>query len=284
MLVAAAVLTVVGLSMGALFSAGLKVHEGSQNRDSLCRTANVALIRMKTLGTVTNRLFVPNATNATAHALAFASMIDEDGDGLFNEDPPNYADMSQTAGIKGVDDDGDGTVDEGDAADEDEDGKADEDPINGLDDDGDGRKDEDPPADQDWTSGTPEPDDDGDDQDGEDPYQPIVYWWDSQAKKLYERHPTYGENVIAESVTAFETKLTVGANGQYLVCIYLKLEAEDGRELESSASIFVRNASGIGQLPPPVDPGGDAQTPVLPPDEPPPPELPDRPSDGDDDD
>ena len=39
MLVAAAVLAVVGVSMGALFSAGLRVYEVGQDRDSRCRNA-----------------------------------------------------------------------------------------------------------------------------------------------------------------------------------------------------------------------------------------------------
>ncbi len=67
---------------------------------------------------------------------------DDDGDGLVDEDPVN-----------GVDDDGDFYVDEDPAqgVDEDSDGLVDEDPINGADDDGDGLVDEDPAGiDNDW--------------------------------------------------------------------------------------------------------------------------------------
>jgi len=95
---------------------------------------------------------------------------DDDGDGLIDEDPVN-----------GADDDGDGYPDEDPVAglDEDGDGSTDEDPINGADDDGDGLIDEDPAGvDNDWDglvdedpveTGPPCVDDDGDGLVNEDP-------------------------------------------------------------------------------------------------------------------
>ena len=69
---------------------------------------------------------------------------DNDGDGLINEDPPGDFTADNAAGILGLDDDGDGVVDEGAARDDDEDdGVANDDPLNGVDDDSDGSVDED---------------------------------------------------------------------------------------------------------------------------------------------
>lgn len=73
--------------------------------------------------------------------------VDNDGDGRINEDPPADWNNDNAPGIWQVDDDADGEIDEGDVADDDEDGSEDEDPIDGIDNDGDGRIDEDPGAD-----------------------------------------------------------------------------------------------------------------------------------------
>ena len=53
--------------------------------------------------------------------------IDNDGDGLVDEDMKNDRDDDSAAGIMGVDDDGDGSVDEGNDTDDDEDGSSAED-------------------------------------------------------------------------------------------------------------------------------------------------------------
>lgn len=73
--------------------------------------------------------------------------VDNDGDGRINEDPPADWNNDNAPGIWQVDDDADGEIDEGDIADDDEDGFEDEDPVDGVDNDGDGRIDEDPGAD-----------------------------------------------------------------------------------------------------------------------------------------
>lgn len=55
--------------------------------------------------------------------------VDNDMDGLVDEDPPADSNEDAYPGHAGIDDDGDGTVDEGDPDDDDEDGLIDEDPI-----------------------------------------------------------------------------------------------------------------------------------------------------------
>ena len=54
------------------------------------------------------------------------------GDGNIDEDPPEDANNDGAPGIKGMDDDGDDSVDEGATEDDDEDGSSNEDPLNPL--------------------------------------------------------------------------------------------------------------------------------------------------------
>jgi uncharacterized repeat protein (TIGR01451 family) len=56
--------------------------------------------------------------------------FDDDHDGRINEDPPGDANGDGAPGILGVDDDGDGFIDEGSVNNDDEDGWIDEDPVN----------------------------------------------------------------------------------------------------------------------------------------------------------
>lgn len=56
--------------------------------------------------------------------------VDDDGDGLIDEDPGADMNGDGFPGIEGVDDDGDGDTDEGDVEDDDEDGAKNEDPYN----------------------------------------------------------------------------------------------------------------------------------------------------------
>jgi type II secretory pathway pseudopilin PulG len=118
---------------------------------------------------------------------------DNDGDGLLDEDPGADASNDGSAGIQGIDDAGDGYVDFGPSADDDEYfWQPDEDPVNGLDDDGDGNVDEDSGADAsgDGCPGLCDVDDDADgtvddgatsddDEDGssnEDWLDPLVFY------------------------------------------------------------------------------------------------------------
>ncbi|MFW2403866.1 MAG: prepilin-type N-terminal cleavage/methylation domain-containing protein [Gammaproteobacteria bacterium] len=74
---------------------------------------------------------------------------DNDRDGLIDEDPGGDQSDDGASGIYGIDDGGDGSVDEFDVRDDDEYfNDADDDPENGIDDDNDNNVDEDPPADK----------------------------------------------------------------------------------------------------------------------------------------
>lgn len=131
--------------------------------------------------------------------------IDTDEDDLVDEDPGADLSSDGAPGLVGIDDDGDGQIDEGANDDDDEDGQVSEDPINGIDDDGDGRIDEDPGADADASGGN---DDDNDGSNDEDYLDPLVYF--ISGDQLIERYPdalngsgtNYSESVIADNVVA----------------------------------------------------------------------------------
>jgi hypothetical protein len=154
--------------------------------------------------------------------------IDEDSDKDNNNDGQ--------AGITGIDDDGDGTVDGLSVHDNDEDSRNFEDSINGIDDDGDGSIDED--IDNDMTGdgqpgvtgvdddfdgsideGIKNDDDDEDDLVSEDWLDPVVYFLNGTT--LMERLPNinpidgtdYTQYPIAENVSQFLVKRITGGNG-----------------------------------------------------------------------
>jgi len=164
--------------------------------------------------------------------LAVSGMVDNDGDGLADEDPYRDIDWNNKAGIKGIDDDNDGIADNGfGSQDDDEDGLRNEDPVDGIDNDGDGRFDEDP----DGTFYTV--DDDGDFAWDEDSFDPVIYYLNGTALK--ERHDLFGftimDEVIAENVAEFRV-LRRRVNGNTLIDIYLRLDdAENSVELRTSA-------------------------------------------------
>ncbi len=254
LLIATAIVSMVVTSMGAMLYAALDAQRFTDAHSRLSRMAQIAILRMGDHCRVADRLFIPDEAEPLRDVLAVSSMIDEDGDGKTNEDPGRTIDGS-VPGIEGVDDDGDGTIDEGVAGDDDEDGQVDEDPINGMDDDGDGRVDEDHGADSngDGKPGDAKQDDDGDgtadegetaddDEDGatdEDGYAPIVYYL--SGGNLMERHPVHGTNTVATDVTEFTVERTKTASQVVLVSIHLKLDDGNGCVVEANKRVFPRN-------------------------------------------
>ena len=181
---------------------------------------------------------------------------DNDGDGRIDEDLPGDATWDNASGIVGIDDNGDGTVDEGDEKDDDEDGDKDEDWFNGVDDDGDGRIDEDPKDDnnKDDKAGVAGIDDDADgdvdegdkkddDEDGvkdEDWYDPVVFYLKTGSNgrlALVERSPVpwdvnsdtvidgldFVESELAQNVTHFRVERLQTATSVVLIDITIGL-------------------------------------------------------------
>ncbi len=180
---------------------------------------------------------------------------DDEGDGLFDDDFPNDNQHDFAPGIVGIDDDGDGSVDEGNGYDDDEDGSENEDPLDGIDNDGDGSIDEDTSTDMnaDGCPGLCGVDDDGsgnistgnaanDDEDPgefEDPIDPVVYYLNGSnlVERLPARWDTDGISVpdgpvdgrdfieanIAENVTRFRVERVDHHNVRELVDLTLEL-------------------------------------------------------------
>ena len=191
---------------------------------------------------------------------------DDDRDGRIDEDLPADNTFDGAAGVILIDDAGDGGVDEFSACcswDDDEHfGIVDEDRINGVDDDGDGRVDEDPGSDMNGDScpGVCGVDDDADgnvdegstaddDEDGqsdEDWYNAVVFYLN--AGTLMQRTPVpwdvsggglvsgldYITEPVAANVSRFRVERVAGlADGQQLVDIWLELTSPVSGEVVS---------------------------------------------------
>ena len=174
-----------------------------------------------------------------------------------------------------IDDDGDGTVDDGAGwAEDDEDGFLNEDPLDGIDNDGDGSIDEDPPSDMtaDSCSGRCGVDDDSDgqideaandddDEDGgtfDDPYDPVVFYLTSGT--LMERTPVpwnedgistpdgpvdgrdFIASPIAENVTRLRFERLPLSNGIQLVDITLELTGTEGQMVSLNRRVSIGGA------------------------------------------
>lgn len=162
-------------------------------------------IGSSTLATAVLAVTLPETVDLDGDGVADA---DNDGDGLIDEDLSSDSNLDAAPGLYLIDDNGDGVADNSSApspdSDNDEDDKATEETLNGLDDDGDGSIDEDLAADmsRDGKSGLIGVDDDGDgnvdesnknddDEDGsidEDGYDSLAFYLDGDV--LQERTPT----------------------------------------------------------------------------------------------
>jgi hypothetical protein len=196
---------------------------------------------------------------------------DNDGDGLLDEDLPGDKYNNGVPGIIGIDDDGDGSVDESDSViepfnDDDESNNVSDDWIDGIDNDGDGSVDEDMHQDmnRDFEPGIAGIDDDGDgstdeghmsddDEDGtnnEDWLDAVVYFLNGTT--LVERLPVpwdengdsqvtgedYVENPLADGVTRFEvTRQYIVGSKTYLVHIILELTGGEPYVLETTIRV-----------------------------------------------
>ncbi len=254
---------------------------------ALTEDGRFAMERMVTAVRDTSRLLLPLAENpgtawsesvrdVLAVALPPALDRDQDGfadadndrDGRVDEDPGKNSTADGANGLVGIDDDGDGSVDEGgtDASgkysDDDEDGIFNEDPVNGLDDDGDGITDEDPGADSNGDSepGLADVDDDvdgetdegsqtDDDEDGsnnEDFFEPVAFFL--SGSKLMERLPNidpvdgndFAERIIADNVSLFRVERLPTPGGRaVLVDITLQVASAEGEAVALQTRVRV---------------------------------------------
>ena len=272
--------------MQGLLSLALNAESSSRTKNNSFQQGRFAMQLMIKSVRMTRRLMIPLAENPiTAYSesirdvLAVTSdpTLDRNGDGwVDSNNDKDYLDVNNNgsrdtgepervdedfhddmtrdnaAGIIGIDDNGDGTVDNGAGKnDDDEDGVKKEDPTNGIDDDGDGAIDEDTShdadangksglasVDDDLDGATDESGKDDDDEDGtnnEDWLDPVVYFLNGTnlIQRLPNIDPTDGtdfqENIIAENISLFQiTRIPQGSGRAILVDISLEITASDG--------------------------------------------------------
>ncbi len=249
------ILSIIVAGLSELLAGGLKSSRENRRRTGLIEDANYAMNRIINTARGTNWVFIPTNANPVRDILAISAMVDNDNDGVVDEDWSGDIGNDSQPGLANFDDDGDGLVDEGGGAlqqDNDEDGATGEDvPKNGLDDDLDGNYDEEFRADinGDGCPGICSIDDDGDgtvdegnlnddDEDGmvdEDPVDPLIFYVNNGS--LYERRITWNpstslsditENKLIDNISQFRIERLLGVNGKTLIKIKLELSA--GRE------------------------------------------------------
>lgn len=221
----------------------------------------------------------PGSTLATAVlAMSLPAAIDLDGDGFadanndkdgrLDEDVGADHNNDLEAGIASIDDDGDGSVDEGEQDDDDEDGTKDEDRSDALDDDGDQSVHEDMHADnnKDGKPGIAGSDDDGDDlvdegnkDDDDEDDTTDEDWLDTlayvlQGNQLFERMPVPWDanadgnidgrdvvaSVIAEGVTRFRVeRVPVAPSTSPLVDLTLEMTGASGTQVSLTTRVRV---------------------------------------------
>ena len=145
------ILGIISIAATALLSTTLQAYETGTDRSDLYREGMIAMERMTEGVRKSTYVLIPNAHSTIRDILAFSGSGNDDDDYYFDDplfpriDEDTKKDMTDDgqAGISGLDDDGDGLTDEGIKNDDDEDGRADEDPIDGIDNEGDGTMDAD---------------------------------------------------------------------------------------------------------------------------------------------
>jgi prepilin-type N-terminal cleavage/methylation domain-containing protein len=271
-LVLAITITGIIASAGtALLWTCLEAQGHGEDRSRLYQEGLMAMERMTAGIRKTTVVLVPNGHSPTRDILAFSRLVNSDGDFYFadplfprvDEDPHDYFSFG-SYGIKGVDEDGDGMLDEENFKDEDEDGSFGEEPIDGLDNDGDGAVDEEvqPDYDMNGVPGISNMDDDGDNLVDEVPNKPAdddeddlineeeilfaVYSYNASAKTLTEIH-SHSHNgiydpaprvVLSDHVTNFEAFFDAPER----IRITMTLTGDDGESVTFCEYVCPRNA------------------------------------------
>jgi len=242
MLVALALMAMFAVAATDLLAGLLRTESSLQKTLRTDPEAQRVLQNMTEAIAYTPHLHVPNGRARSADDLVLSAGVDNDGDGLVDEDPGSSG-FAAGRGAPGVDDDGDGATDEAMVADDDEDGVVDEDGRNGLDDDGDGSIDEDPGADAngDGRPGARGIDDDADgsiddgdveddDEDGlvnEDGWDLRRFRYQRSTERLYEQRPGASEFMLLDRVEEFTATYLLGAGGEPLVELRLQVARGD---------------------------------------------------------
>jgi prepilin-type N-terminal cleavage/methylation domain-containing protein len=267
LLIAIAIMAVISSAAVVLVTASFEAHGHGTITSRSMQDGFLAMERMTQGVRRCTFLLVPNNHNKIRDILAFSGLFNDDNDFYFNDtlfpriDEDMSFDMNEDtySGIEGIDEDGDGFVDEysvthaGQNDDEDED--YDEDPIDGIDNDGDGNIDEDCGGDMndDGAPGIAGIDDDNDglvdegsiwDDDEDDSLDevgiiPVVYTYNSGNNTLTEWFPYTGDTtVLSTNVTAFQVEFLSPEK----ILITLEITGDDGEVVDFSEVVFLRNS------------------------------------------
>ena len=228
LLLAVTVTALISAAATALVSACLQAYS-TQSSDSQLYAEGVFLMdRITNEARVSSTFLLPNSQAPVRTFIAFSRNLNEDGDYYYGDtlfpkcDEDSAEDLGNDghSGIFGVDDDGNGFVDDMGIRDDDEDGLNDEDPVDGRDNDEDGSVDEDPGQDRngDGAPGVSGLDDDNDgnvdethwkddDEDiaeDEDWVNPVLYSWNGSDTLSQEIPATATVTPLSTQVTFFQ--------------------------------------------------------------------------------
>jgi len=256
LLVAISIFGFTALGAATFISTILDVHDGEDGRYELYREGFMIMERLTSSARKSTFLFIPNAHAPTRNVLAISGFFNEDNDHYFDdplfpridEDPNKDMSGDGVSGVKGLDDDGDGQIDESHARDDDEDGLKDEDPFDGVDNDGDGNVDEDNEnteniagVDDDADGSIDESGSDDSDEDGqldEDRAMAIFYSLVDGTRNLVMGDPYGGSTMVLSSrVGGFQ--VTYEAPGR--IIITLTMTDDDGESVTFSEYVHLEN-------------------------------------------
>ncbi len=115
-----------------MLSGGLKASRENRTKTGLIEDANYAMNRIINASRDIDWVFLPTNASPVSNTLSISAMVDNDNDGLVDEDQPGDMNGDGCPGLCNRDDNRDGIVDNSIANDDDEDGMVDEDPIDPL--------------------------------------------------------------------------------------------------------------------------------------------------------
>src|SRR4030067_2737832 len=130
LLIVLLILSIIVGGLTEMLAGGLKSSRENRTKTGLIEDANYAMNRIINAARETDWVFIPGNAEPIRDILAIGAMVDNDNDGVVDEDWGAGIGNDGQPGIAGFDDDGDGFVDEGGVAlksDDDEEGAIDED-------------------------------------------------------------------------------------------------------------------------------------------------------------
>ena len=264
LLISIAILAIVVGSATLFTSTSINTQRQGTARSKLYLEGLLAMERMGSGIRRCTYFLIPNAQGPKRDILAFSGKVNEDKDFYFNdplfpridEDPDHDMNLDDKPGIRGLDDNGNGFVDDGGGKeDDDEDLSKNEDMLDGVDNDGDGNIDEDFNRDANGDNrpgiagiddngnglvddGVDREDDDEDLSKNEDPLNASIYMFDSGSNTLRELFPHTGETTdLSQHVTFFQ----VTYEAPERILIELTLSGNDGENVAFSEYVCPRN-------------------------------------------